>query len=129
MKLYDINTHINANKKSLHKFFDNVLGKKKFILLVHADWCGHCQTMKEGWKQAKKVVKRKPGVVIVEVEYTVYNHFINHHKDHTFSKVLKSSVSGFPCIVRVGQVNGGNVDIDEFQGKRDQNDMVSFMLG
>jgi thioredoxin-related protein len=109
-------------------FFENVLGKKEFVLLVHADWCGHCQVMKKDWKKAKQAQKKNVSYV-VEMEHTVYTHFVNHHKDHTFSKVLSSSVSGFPCIVRVGVFQKGIVDINEFEGERVKDDFVKFMGG
>ncbi len=129
MKVYDLNTHSKSSSKDLHSFFDKILGKKPFTLIVHADWCGHCQTMKGEWVLAKKAMKRKRDLFIVEIEHSVYNHFVNHHKDHTFSKILTSAVGGFPCIARVGSVNGGTVDIDDFDGNRVKKELVSFMLG
>lgn len=67
-----------------------------FILLVHANWCGHCTNMKKDWKDAAKGTK----LPVVNVENDLQVHMVQHHPSELLSQLLRD-VSGFPSIYKV----------------------------
>ena len=66
---------------------DSSIQRGNIIVLIYADWCGHCQTFKPEWEKFKTLMKkRNVGCDIGEVEQT--------HLD----KVESASANGFPTI-------------------------------
>jgi len=47
-----------ATDEDLAKFTDLLKQHNVIVVLIHADWCGHCQTFKPLWEQYKKIPGR-----------------------------------------------------------------------
>lgn len=102
--------HISiSNTSDVHKLQDveKLVGKEPFLILVHAEWCIHCRILME--KQNGKasvwetVLKKNPGVRIVDIEYEAYQ-FVLHKKKSLLKAVLQKSVQGFPFIAKVDKM-------------------------
>ena len=107
MVLYDFNTQQSVNQ-DYPGFIKDVLGKKPFILLVHAEWCGHCKHLMEGDKPWPTAVKANQSSDIVQIESKVFDHLKDKHPDLMFARLLSESVQGYPYIASVE----ANVPID-----------------
>ena len=104
-------------KKSMNRLYDLRMpgdeeGKKKekitrsdlafmesdqpFILLVHANWCGHCTNMKKDWTLAAEQTK----LPVVNVENDLRTHLVQHHPSEVLTQLIRD-VDGFPSIFMV----------------------------
>ncbi len=92
------------------------------VLLIHAKWCGHCQTLMPEWKKMKELVEGKNNVHIHEIETDDTD---KDSKMHTLNGKIekggKISVKGFPTIVKI--VNG---EMYEYKGKRTADEMAKW---
>jgi thiol-disulfide isomerase/thioredoxin len=78
-------------------------GKPIIVGLIHATWCGHCQTLMPVWKKIVKSMKGNKMIDIVEIESSETD------KDARMadinSKISKDSpkleANGFPTIFKV----------------------------
>lgn len=115
-----------------------MVGAKPFFLMVHADWCGHCQMLKPEWKKAMESLKTSTPVV--EVEESVLRALQQHPQCRAISKVVSESVKGFPTLARVKtfqskrktgkskkQSGGYILNVQHFTGNRVAKDLLSFI--
>ena len=113
MEIININSHEN-----LKKFEDNKDNKNKpLMILFYSDLCGHCNAMKDEWKNFLDKVKinmKKKNILVVDVESNYLNELDSNITKH---------VRGFPTIFFVN-----NNKIVEFSGKRDTSSMYSFLV-
>ena len=82
----------------------------------YADWCGHCQMMKDEWE---KVVKSKPHVNLAKVSDTYVKPEDNIMGFPTL-KLFKSNNS-------VKTAKGKKKEIIDYQGSRDANSLLKFI--
>ena len=78
--------------------------------LIHADWCGHCQTLKPHWKKFKTMI---PGHTVIEIEdgQTDKNSILE--KLNSELKGSSLAINGYPTIFKiVGKT------VQYFQGER-----------
>uniref|UniRef100_A0A6C0B8I3 Thioredoxin domain-containing protein n=1 Tax=viral metagenome TaxID=1070528 RepID=A0A6C0B8I3_9ZZZZ len=93
------------------------------LLLIHANWCGHCQHLMPEWKKMKEILKDNENVSVHEIEND------DSDKEHRLSKFSqknggnKVSVRGFPTIIRFE-----NGEMTEFKGKRTAEELAKWAL-
>ena len=72
------------------------------LVLVHADWCGHCQTYKPMWSELENVPGRTANMAMI------------HHDMVEKSPTLKKAkIPGYPTVLKVYQ----NGHIEEYKGE------------
>ena len=92
------------------------------VLLIHAKWCGHCQTLMPEWEKMKDLVKGKSNVHIHEIETDDSDKDSKMHSlNEKIKKGGKISVKGFPTIVKI--VNG---EMHEYKGQRTADEMAKW---
>lgn len=79
-----------------------LVGPVTFVL-VHADWCGHCQTYKPIWKELENVPGRKANMAM-----------IHHDMVENSPTLKKAKIPGYPSVLKV-YPNGA---IEEYVGDR-----------
>lgn len=92
--------------------FDVVADRK--VLLIHAEWCGHCRTLLEkggAWDQLKVAL---PGVTFVDLE-----------ESNATAEIAKYGVTGFPSI-RI--IDASGTSVVEYDGARDAETMKAFIM-
>lgn len=98
-----------------------VLGKQRAVLLVHADWCPHCQVLVHPQGQKKTsiwdaVKGSTPRVPFVEVDYDTYRALTASNANQADVAVMKT-VEGFPFIAVVEKASrDGQIAVTPFKG-------------
>lgn len=84
---------------------ESMIGKKKMVLLVHADWCGHCKVLvdaEEGktsvWDRVKANNK---SIVMIDFESKIADHILKEKKESMLANVMLKSLKGYPFIAKV----------------------------
>jgi len=78
--------------KSNKKMFNNELNKGSSIVLVHADWCGHCKRLKESGELEK--LSRTHAVVIASDENNYASKVMNKYNSRGFPTLLVMHKNG-----------------------------------
>jgi thiol-disulfide isomerase/thioredoxin len=113
--------HFNLNGESSQQELDNFinyLDTKEGIVLVHADWCGHCRNLRlektsNGKSEWTNFVEEAKGKInILEIEMDAYNKV----KNKMFA------VSGYPYIASFKRGN-----VEEYDGSRTSESLLEFM--
>ena len=118
---YDFSS-INNFNGSYSAFEKNVLGHTDFVLLVYADWCGHCKQMKGPWTESRN--DNKSSAHIVEVSDIVFTHLRSQHGDNQLSMIL-SGVHGYPFVAQVSKADPDAI-VTPYQGSFDQEGFKEF---
>jgi thiol-disulfide isomerase/thioredoxin len=108
-KHFIFNSPIDVKTRVFKNLCDTIVGKKTFLILVHATWCGHCLHLTESEGQGKKSVWEKlletyPDVYIVTIEYDAAVE-IQKKKNCLLARILSHSVKGFPFIAKISPVD------------------------
>jgi thiol-disulfide isomerase/thioredoxin len=98
---------------------------KKAVVLIYANWCGHCQAMKPAWDQMISEIKQQPEMndqyEIIEIESNDVDPVVsNINNQHITGENTKVAMEGYPTIGRI--VNGS---FEKYQGPRDKDSMMS----
>jgi thiol-disulfide isomerase/thioredoxin len=99
MKVISIDKTSDLKSDMFGKFASKIT-KMSFILLVHAPWCGHCQMLKPKLEEAINASKDLK-VTLVKISDEPYTHLTNTHPQHPLTRLLTSTVSGFPTLMHV----------------------------
>ena len=103
--------------KSLKDFenhnIQKLIGTRRVILFIHAEWCGHCRVLLEKYERGKPaiwdVVKRNnPNVTVVEMESKVAEALVREKKESLLASIITKSLRGYPFIARVERVDAKN---------------------
>jgi thiol:disulfide interchange protein len=114
--LFDF-SNIQSFSGGYPEFEKNVLGKQPFVMLVYADWCGHCQQLKPDWNEAVETESKTTNVV--QVSSDVFDHLKEHHPSNLFSSIMTKGVSGYPYIATVSKESAkSGIDVTEFNQNR-----------
>jgi len=117
-------------------FLENIIGKRSdFVFFVHASWCGACQSMLPHVEEAiaalsksKKGKGKGKGKYFVSVSDTVYSHMTRVHPEHTFARLLSTTVVGFPTLVCVTNETKKNVmKVNVYNGDRSTPSIQKFI--
>ena len=97
---------------------------KKAVVLIYANWCGHCQAMKPVWDQMISEIKQQPEMndqyEIFEIESNDVDSGVSYINDrHITGENTKVAMEGYPTIGRI--VNGS---FEKYQGPRDKESMM-----
>jgi thiol-disulfide isomerase/thioredoxin len=95
----------------------------KKLVLIHADWCGHCQRLKPHWDQMKNKLNQHKHIEVVEISDADSN------KDEKIAELnallhpnsAKIEIAGFPTLKKI---HGGMAT--EFNGEN-RNDVNSLL--
>ena len=105
--------HINVSSPNDAQNLSNLLKNGNWMVLYHADWCGHCQTIKPEWKKVVDKISNnsKPSFNIAEIE-----------SSHIGSLINSPKVSGFPTIK---MFNSGK-EVANFEDERNAENIEQF---
>ena len=79
------------SKSDVSKLIDMIKGNKITLVLVYADWCGHCTTFKQDiWSKLKGMKNRK--LPLAEVNADVLGE----------TPLANAKIDGFPSVVPIG---------------------------
>ena len=81
--------------------------KQIVVILVYADWCGHCHTYRDGvWSKLNSIPKgsRKAGLAAIQAEHLKHTPFAN------------AKLQGYPSILVVGK-DGNPAEFEDDTGK------------
>jgi len=94
---------------------------------VFAEWCGHCQNMKEDWKSLKEVIEKEKGgkIKFIDIE-DIHMDKLKEMNDNYFDKKQVVQSSGFPTIF-VFHVNKPNNTLDYYKGERNLGSMKDWI--
>ena len=87
------------------------------VVIIHADWCGHCQVLKPVIEQIQKVLKgvaNAPKITLIEAAE------LSSKKD----KMGLPDVDGYPTILRTS----GGGKYESYDGQRDFNSLKDWIL-
>ena len=87
------------------------------VVIIHADWCGHCQVLKPVIEQIQKELKgiaNAPKITLIEAAE------LSSKKD----KMGLPDVDGYPTILRTS----GGGKYESYDGQRDFNSLKDWML-
>jgi thiol-disulfide isomerase/thioredoxin len=94
------------------------------VLLIHAEWCGHCKALKPEWDKMKEELKSNENISIHEIESADKD---KDSKLDEFSKKAggeKISVRGFPMILKFE-----NGKMTEYTGERSADKLAKWAQG
>lgn len=102
------------SKKSLPK-------KEEAVVLIYANWCPHCQTMKPEWNEMKN--RLGSGIEVIEIEDSDFDKDIKiSNIENTKLNGEKIEVYGYPTMLKI---HGGRADY--YNGSRNSTDMYNWV--
>ncbi len=84
---------VDVRKSADVKALEEVLKKHPItIILIHADWCGHCKTYKKNvWSKLQELPNRKNGLAAI------------HHDQLDGTQFADAKIRGYPSVILVGK--------------------------
>jgi thiol:disulfide interchange protein len=126
---------VNDEKDALK--LSKLIGKESFILLVHADWCFHCQAFTSVWTQfTDEHARNNSSLMVFDLEHTALMKLKSwtSHELQDLKDLLKH-VNGFPSLVKVKEAeksvssSAPVVEIVHFDKSRTLENVVEFSKG
>jgi len=110
-----------VNVKKLEKL-ESAL-QQSSLVFNHANWCGHCQAMKEDWSKFKRSAKGK--VNVVEIESDALQKLQQSQK--LYKKVTPNEgLAGYPTLVLI-VINNNRKKKIVYNGDRSYQDIKTFV--
>lgn len=108
------------NVESLTDKMKKLTKNDALMIWYHAKWCGHCDSMKEEWKEMGKKVRNPKGTLyIIEVEETPFNHVKSAHSLHPLAQIGQS-ISAYPVVLSVKPVSNRKMKIEKYDDWADR---------
>lgn len=124
MAIYSFDSAKSINGKQYTDFENNILFKKGFVMLVYANWCGHCQRMKPAWENVKMNAQNQEN--IVQIEESAMNAL--RQNNSTLGSIIERIVVGYPTVVYIHSIEPNNtLKYITFRGTRDQESIEDFV--
>ena len=117
-----INNNYIKTVDDVKRAFDN---KKPMFIEFYADWCEHCKTLSELWKDLIKELEKNnktSNMAIIAVEK---DHHDNQHIKNIISKA-SFNIEGYPTVGAI-VFNGGKPSFKPYKGERTVNGMHKFI--
>lgn len=94
---------VDVRKSADVKALEEILKKHPItIILIHADWCGHCQTYKKNvWSKLQDLPNRKNGLAAI------------HHDQLEGTQFANAKIRGYPSVILVGKKNMAEFEDEE----------------
>ena len=89
---------------------NNIESNKKNIILIKAEWCGHCQHFKGTWNKLQEKYKND------------YN-FVTYDADNDKHMIDKYNVNGFPTLL----IKNKNDEHVQYEGDRTVKSIIDFV--
>lgn len=85
--------NVDVRKPADRKALEDIIAAHPItIILIHADWCGHCQTYKEKvWSQLEEMPEKKNGLAAI------------HHDQLEGTRFSDARIKGYPSVIVVGK--------------------------
>ena len=132
-KMWDTIFNMNDNTKLIQEDVEPVTpmkpehGKKQaVIVLIHADWCGHCQRLKPEWKQMKESLNatERPKIIFEEIESAGLDAGLDRLSNTYDIKRDDITYNGYPTI---GTIR--NKRFDMYGGERTSANLLEWVRG
>lgn len=128
MKVLSIDSTADLQSEAFGKFASQAT-RTSFILLVHAPWCGHCQMLKPRLDAAISASKGVKGL-LVKISDEPYTHLTSTNPNHPLSRLMSSTVSGFPTLMHVrshSTPEKTSMIYKHFEGQREVPELKAFI--
>ena len=113
-------TKSKGSKSKTAKSKKNLPKKEDAVVLIYANWCPHCQTMKPEWNEMKN--RLGSGIEIIEIEDSDFDKDVKiSNIENTKLNGEKIEVYGYPTMLKI---HGGRADY--YGGIRNANDMITW---
>ena len=97
-------------------FANNV--ESPYVMLVYANWCGHCTQMEPAFVRAANTIG--DSALVFRVEDQVMKHLLDQHPTNKLSQVI-SGTSGYPTIYKVSATG----EKEHYNGPRDESSLTA----
>lgn len=140
VRVIKVNEMQDLASKKFKSFMEKDFGKRAFVLVVTAEWCGHCRVFKPEIDKAIANIKKKklPGTasqrggdsgILLQMSDTTSSHVMQNHGGSLLGKMLNEQVGGFPTALAVGGITSNNtMHIKHFNQERSAANFQKFML-
>ena len=108
----------------------SLLPNESVTVLIYADWCGHCSSLKPTWNKLETKYQNNPAVHMIKMEGDAFSHLLQNHSDFLFSKIFQH-VKGYPYIANVKNTSSSDkelkFDVEEFDDDRKEDKIEKFI--
>jgi thiol-disulfide isomerase/thioredoxin len=114
-----------SHKKTLHKKRQDSTKKPVTVGLVHANWCGHCQSLMPEWDKMEHNIKNNPKLDtkcnVVKIESQDINNELPKYESMINEKI---PVDGYPTIFLIK-----NNKMEKYDGERSSKAIGGWVAG
>jgi len=122
MLLYFIESFdLDVKNKQLRPSMLPEFKDKKFIVMVKADWCGHCQHASPEFEKAAEIMKNDNNVLFCYADITG-----DTAEEKEISKMAKDFFDGFRGFPNISVFKNGK-EIKKHSGQRDAETFISLV--
>lgn len=112
------------------KNLPTLLNKNNTILLIHADWCIHCQLFKPVWEKTLKDLKNKLNIQFLSIENEVLRKL--QESDIKLFNYITTTPSEksvyFPKIMIISKTSKGGLKRKVYTGNRDYDEFTKYLV-
>ncbi len=112
------------------KNFNELLKKNNSIILIHADWCIHCQLFKPIWEKTLKDLKNKLNLQFFSIESEVLKD-LQEKNVKLFNYITTTPAEKsiyFPKIMIISKTNKGTLKRKVYIGNRDYDEFTKYLI-
>lgn len=109
------------------KAFDETLGSKDMVIMVHAPWCGHCKSFLPTFQNAVRSLEGVKNARVIELRDTdIASCISSGKKDSGLKKAIFSAVNGYPTLLYL-RTTTRPAKVSIFQRPRDESNVQAFI--